>query len=149
MTPNKELIRYMQEQGDSLVEDGSMSHWQALAQAVWKKALGFKVVDDKGEMVEYIPPDKASMVMLFDHMVGKPKAAPPPKKSDKKASKVPLHQRVGAAAKLASRVNKGNNDADTGGQDQTPSKGSLSKRVRDMAMRRNRDRGTKGPDKES
>lgn len=148
MSANKELIKFLQEQGDSMLPDGSMTHWEALAQAVWKKALGFEVKNEKGEILEYVVPDKASIGQLFDHMVGKPKAVPLPKKSEKKADKVPLSQRVGDS--LAVHVKEqGEKDADTGGQDKARSKGSLSKRVRDMALRRNRDRSSQEPDQES
>lgn len=146
MSGNKELIRFLEAQGDSMLPSGSMTHWEALAQTIWKKALGYEITeknnDGKDIVIERVPPDKASIDKLFDHMVGKPKAAPLPKKNEKKADKVPLAQRVGSS--LAIHVNEqGEKDADTGGQDKARSKGTLSQRVRDMALRRNRDRSTK------
>lgn len=148
MFDNKELIRFLEEQGDSVIAGSDKTHWEALAQTIWKKALGYEIKDQDGKFVEYVSGDKASIDKLFDHIVGKPKAAPLPKKNEKKADKVPLAARVGN--QLASHVNQqGDKDADTGGQDKTRTKGSLSQRVRDMAMRRNRDRSSKRPDKES
>lgn len=142
MTANKELIKFLQAQGDSTLPGGSMTHWEALARAVWKKALGYEVVDDAGKVVERYAPDKASIDKLFDHMVGKPKAAPLPTKSEKRATKVPIAKRVGGA--LADVVNSlGESDVDDRTEGEAVTKIPVSKRIRDMAMSKNRGKSPK------
>ena len=79
-------------------EENAVTRFEALAQLVWKRALGYtdkRVLDDGSEVETVFHPDRAYIGMIFDRTEGK--VAPVVTSDSKK--KVTLASRIGEQAR--------------------------------------------------
>lgn len=93
-----EFVEVPQKNGDKELLIRSKA--EALARFVWKQALGYTEMDDKGNDVKY-QPDKWAIGLLFDRLEGKVVAIPLAEKKGRTIADRVSEQNKNAINKLA------------------------------------------------
>jgi len=156
----KKLVKALKRQGldeipyedDESGDITSMTRVEALAKTLWKMSLGYPVykdVEDKEGVTtrkfhQYVGPDKAIINTLLDRLMGKPKQSAKDADKDKKAKPIPAHERIRRTAvdHINQLVGTAHANNDTRGKDKAGSKGPISRRLKDLAVSRNRVQGS-------
>jgi hypothetical protein len=161
----KDLIRYLKKHAKEKVpfedmetgEETHMSRSEALSLVVWKLAHGHAVYADsegsdgkvRRKLYKYYPPDKGVINLLFDHLIGKPKAPPAKEKEDRNARGVPTTKKTSEALDKF-RQTEGGRNANSGSRRpaKTSVKESLSKQLGKLGVPRHRDKGAQRSNQE-